>query len=507
MGDCRVPPPLDGGTGKLEGETCTEQSDCQAALVCLDSDLGGICTRACESRSDCSNTVDFGCTPMQVDEDGDGSKESVATACVSLVYERLLGASCDDDSQCEAHVCLGGECVEACDVASDCVKGQVCTTLAFAPGEFRGCGYADARTGQEILDLGAVTLAPGGTTRNVPFAVSPDAASVTLLARVTSGTGSVVYNEIYAPDENKLFDLSTYFVEEPLIRWFPSSVEDAATIVIPNTTPDRFALVQGRHAVSLASFDEDGTADTTVELKAYVRHGAAESGTLDINIFLVGVGLTTSNAARDTKLQRAITILTETYAQVGITIGNITYREITGSAASRLQVVDTEEGADSEKAELLRLSEGADEGKLNFFLIRGFGDAFGSAIGIAGGIGGPPVNGTASSGVLVSFDSSIVGSGEDGGSVVGQIMSHEAGHFLGLFHNVELARACGADEIPTAEDPCAIYGGQDVLSDTRRTDGTNLMYPTIFGADGRTWNFDLSDGQGFVMRRHALVVD
>ena len=54
-------------------------------------------------------------------------------------------------------------------------------------------------------------------------------------------------------------------------------------------------------------------------------------------------------------------------------------------------------------------------------------------------------------------------------------------------------------------DPCAPFGGGDTLVDTERLDGTNLMWYALGGADGRTYNVALSEGQGYVIRRNPLT--
>ena len=85
--------------------------------------------------------------------------------------------------------------------------------------------------------------------------------------------------------------------------------------------------------------------------------------------------------------------------------------------------------------------------------------------------------------------------------VIGQILSHEMGHYVGLFHSTEQARPCGPGEDPSTVD-CAPFGGGDQLADTTRGDTTNLMYWSIVGSGTNT---DLTAGQGHVYRMSALT--
>jgi len=117
-----------------------------------------------------------------------------------------------------------------------------------------------------------------------------------------------------------------------------------------------------------------------------------------------------------------------------------------------------------------------------------------NAIGIAGGINGPPgIQGTVSSGVVASWDNS---SGRT--DLLGQVLAHECGHYLGLWHVRERAAPCTA----LGQMDCSIFGGVDNITDTP-TGATATQYLMYWTTDGT--NNRVSAGQGLMMRLNPMV--
>ena len=102
----------------------------------------------------------------------------------------------------------------------------------------------------------------------------------------------------------------------------------------------------------------------------------------------------------------------------------------------------------------------------------------GIVLGIAAGVPGPAFLGPSyRSGVVIATV-------WDGGSeYLGNVLAHEIGHYLGLYHTTEKA------------------GTHDTLMDTEIDDGANLMF-WAYSAE----QLELSDHQSWVARSHPMVI-
>ena len=489
------------------GSTCSRATDCDT-LICLDDSRGGVCAQPCAARSECEPSQV--CAPVPVDLDADGSFDAAPGACFSgdgsLAF---VGSLCATGSDCETQTCLDGLCTRACRDASECLPGQTCVESRLVDAAVaRVCGFDPVGdTGRtDRVDLGTVP-ALGGTVGSVSLAVPPDAVSVTLIGAAETS------NQIFGFESVEDVTGSIYSVADLLqwidqpVRWLPQDTFEHIQLSIPSSTPDRIRLAPGRLSVSLFSVD---TA-TNVALAALVKRAPGSDvagGRLNLNLFLVDVGLTPAAAQNDVTVQTALMQLRDIFRPANIELGEINYIETTTPEATELSIIDSVTGPDSEMARLFRLSAGRTETAINIFFVRAIVESLdGSvALGIAGGIPGPPaIHGTGHSGVVVAVDPAVVGVGSDAGRIVGQIMAHEIGHYLGLFHTRERSAPCSPGTGPTPTNSCAPFGGEDVIPDTQADDGANLMWYSVGGADGRTFNIDLTSGQAFVLRRSPVV--
>jgi hypothetical protein len=205
-----------------------------------------------------------------------------------------------------------------------------------------------------------------------------------------------------------------------------------------------------------------------------------ETGVLDLNLHFTGAqGLTAEKARTDADFQAILESMRTIYAQAGVTLGTLTYRDID----SAFKVIEAIDGEGNDLEALFATSEGNPEA-LNLFFVdsiaAGQFGGFGVILGISGGIPGPPLaQGTRRSGVAIAIKPV-----QGAPASVDTTMAHETGHFLGLFHTSEQA----------------FFGPQihDPLPDTPENDASYLMFNTGSGNK-------LSPSQGVVMRASPWV--
>jgi hypothetical protein len=204
-------------------------------------------------------------------------------------------------------------------------------------------------------------------------------------------------------------------------------------------------------------------------------------GVLDLNLHFTGAeGLSAESARNDPTFQGHLETMRTLYAQVGVSLGDITYRDIDPSYA----VIESFDGPEADLSEMFALSDGNPEAVNLFFvseLSAGQFGGFAVVLGISGGIPGPPrLQGSPRSGVAIA-----VKPVEGAPAGIATTMAHEVGHFLGLFHTSEQNFFGGA-------------GLHDPIPDTPENDEGFLMFNTGAGSQ-------LSPQQGAVMRANPFV--
>lgn len=217
----------------------------------------------------------------------------------------------------------------------------------------------------------------------------------------------------------------------------------------------------------------------TLSGKVHYRMAQASAGRLDVHLYFSGAGnLTAASAPNDTLVQGALQKLSTVYGQANLTIGTVDYHDVDAS----FRTISGIDGSSDQLERMFRLTEGRGAGLHYFFVDRFEGGLPGGMVaGISGGLPGPPLRpGTNNSGVAVAL-AAVNGDPE----ILGHVMAHEGGHWLGLFHTAEF------------------IGTQDQLSDTPSDQGAGqnyLMYPAVGGGTM------VSPSQGTVVRHHLEVV-
>jgi hypothetical protein len=217
------------------------------------------------------------------------------------------------------------------------------------------------------------------------------------------------------------------------VRYYPSG--GVSTMLVPNSPS--VTLGSG---VYTAQFSGSGLL-SQVSGTAFVKLGPApiSTGKLSLNFYFTDLGpncgLTQLNAK--TKFASAVNQIVSLYASVGVTVDPITYQSANGAA----NVVRVPRGPGENDPLVLEAILDKATGNqstmpgMDIVMVRSITTTTGQDVGIlgiAGGIPSAPLLGTPHSGAVVSADT-FCGLPQDFGSTV----AHEAGHTLGLFHNVE----------------------------------------------------------------------
>ncbi|MGE0787100.1 MAG: hypothetical protein AB7S26_15610 [Sandaracinaceae bacterium] len=508
----------DGGLLLGPGSPCTAHGECQSG-VCLPEALGGICTIRCTRGSECAG---FGfepsCSAPLLDMNGDGTVDAAPQVCVSGPMDSLgLGQICTSDDGCSGRLCQEGQCTFVCASDDECLLGQSCVSLArqgLAGATYMGCGWPPVGTGSvTTLELGEAIVDPGGFER-LDIAVPWDAVSITLEAEDLDAPAApgvtphdIAFFEVVDPNGVRIFDLAqiAMLVPQP-IQWLPSDTSESATMLIPNSTPDRIQFVRALHTFNLGAFPNFTGDAMPVRLRVVARikrapGGVLNAGRISLNVHIlpgVDAGLNAATAPSNSRLQAGLSRLGTIYAEAGIAIDQVRYADLPNDAA--LQVIDSTDGPDSELSALFRYGGSTLGGQaVDVFLVRAVngGGGGGATLGVAGGIPGPAeIHGSRHSGVVIAWNT--IGGGSSGQQVLGHVLAHEIGHYLGLFHVTERVPPCAAGQTMG----CAPFGGGDQLADTTLGDTTNLMHWVVQGAGSNT---RLSMGQRFVLRAAALV--
>ncbi len=248
-----------------------------------------------------------------------------------------------------------------------------------------------------------------------------------------------------------------------------------------------------------AIVERGGRATSNVSVQFIVNTRAdddLENGTLQVNVFYVGVvgqGERTKDA-----VSSGIEEMRNIYGDAGISL-HVSEFDIAGPSI----LPDPTTGADL----YLTASAQAPSPAVNIFI---GGDIEGSAgvdlLGISASIPGPP-NPSARSAVAISI---LGGAGPDGDfsseetRILGESMAHEAGHFMGLFHPVELDGLFVAAYDPLSDTPIC-SSTIDCFSNEDLTHNLMFFSPVDDGDGGYVPQNRLTPEQRGVLNRYIAV--
>ena len=259
------------------------------------------------------------------------------------------------------------------------------------------------------------------------------------------------------------------------------SMGNSASFVLPGAD---VPVSPGSYGYEIAS-----TVDSAEVIVLRRRGAQPTSGVVDVNFFVLeGAGIEIAD------LEAAAGHFAGVFAQAGIRMGALTLITVTG--AEDLLSVPGDLGSGSMLRQVPPLSALADNpAACNIFFVREIVDEEGNPglYGISMGIPAAlTIPGNISSGVIVNVSAHLREGGMDTREL-GQTITHETGHGLGLNH--------------TSESDAS---GHDLISDTAECLGE---YPLDAGAcpDGANFmlwsgrDFAISRGQAYVMLRSPVV--
>ena len=453
---------------------------------CVDSDLGNFCAEYCTHNSDCR--TGYGCqsqpgspgrvcvpaTGLADGEACNGNDECGGDLCFEDWPDGFCTTTgCDDFEDCnrpgdENNKCLrsrgGNFCVRICTLDSECREGYVCEM--FGNGE--GMCYPDPAIpfDDDILQGNPFDIVCQPTSSEnvtIDFNVAPD--TVAYMVTPIAKDGRQIYpGSIARPTGADInFRGANQFQSIPAYLYGGMN-----PTVVPATGQFSDQLEPGAHQYRIQT--------DSAEVCHYMLEETEFGDTIDLNIYFVGInGLNAGNASSHADMQEVLTQFDEIWGPAGITTGKVRYFDITGDDADRYSVLRSDQAV----SELVQLTKRPgdtldDVLSLNIFFTRAF--AMGGAIGISLGLPGPAgLHGTHGSGVAFTAEylgtqaqSSLGGQDVDGNVFTGQILAHEVGHYIGLFHTSE-DRGAGFDPLPDTPE-CARISLQC-------PDIDNLMFP------------------------------
>jgi hypothetical protein len=406
--------------GAAPGEPCGVDTDCNTRTC-----VKGTCRVPCDRDQLCGDNQTCGLEPVPAPGN---PPEGLRPLCMARRGGGTPGTACQDDTDCDRGACQLGLCVELCTTSADCHQsGMACNQLTalLDSGEldYKGCL---PRTGRLVFDPFDNRLTLPSSTQALALFVRSPTQSLTEVVGVTSFTdpgGTQLYKQPGSVQE--FFELA--------IRYQPA--EGTSTMLVPNTS--RVLLKGGLYDVTVATGGGFVRPTTT----AYVKLGPSPpaSGTAVLTFYIPALsgGCNNVTVANAPQLLADVADRVKTiFSQANVEVTSVLFKAAGAGTPSTLQA-DSDTGGDQLDQLLLANTRGQTaDASFDVVLVRSITNGMGQPsgiLGIAGGVPSSPTLGTPHSGVVVSVQT-WCGLGDQ---LFAEVIAHELGHSVGLFHNEE----------------------------------------------------------------------
>jgi hypothetical protein len=465
------------------GESCKISGDCATGLSCYLETTPGVCSVACSSALACP--TDSACAPL-VTTVGDqlclGSCSSNAgcgagyTCCAALGNVCTPAARCSgtvtettgNDLTCAPRTLINGGVVGPATQPTGCQKPVVNASFA----------------GAQVQVLGPLPV----TRTPINFNVPPGTGTISILQQVVDGgtpdtltirgqafPNAAVPFQLLGPDGGVFYDDDVQPANDLSTMEVALAQEAAtATMILPNTTQalahedggypaGAWSMIVNDIAFECALGDSTtagcvgGTKGQQYDIQIVTKPVAGATGTIDLGLYLVSDSWTAASAIADSTgvWTRALDTIKGIYARGGICLGKVTFYDVPAWAKAVYATgVNAGDGSPCGLLDqMFTLSQPG--GAIPIFFVDDIQAATsttnkngGTIVGIDGAIPGPAgAGGTVHSGALVNVSNissknatcngAAPAYSSCGPDVVGYIIAHEAGHYLGLFHTSE----------------------------------------------------------------------
>ncbi len=468
------------------------------------------CLDGCSGAGECREGYD--CIPVH------GEKSACLPKKHSGPTSGQLGSACDtfscsqeldcltvnekgycvgDCADCDEGLCqtFDGKdhCLASCDSSQDCQLQDRCVDGACLP-------HVD----KDIISFSKIESALGVScdadkvgdfTYEFRFKLKPDTVSFSVTSFASDGNFKIVEIE----KEGQPFQVATSYrhhsqrllgIDEfPLQFGTYGNTAFDWTIVVPYAPQfSNFLDTDAEYVLRIESH---------VQAPCFYLLESSGGSNLAIDLYFATDLFNEIEAESNTDLQEILSVLKNLYSKIGVDISVVRYHDLSKRHKERFAKIAT-----SDIRALTSLGRSRSdtlEGLLSIdvFMVD---DILSSASGVSPSLPGPPgLHGNPNNGLVFR----VVDAGFDN-EVIGYIMAHEIGHYLGLRHTSEILfgdsrtfidERVGVDD-PILDTPFCPDSGDDCNK-------TNLMFPSIPDIGDRVG--EISAGQAKALRANPLI--